>query len=757
MTKNQIKKTITASLGKIVLLTAISLLIGISSFYYFRYSPSTLLIEMKTSPAGYGQVFWNTGKGYNGLESYRFPLEGTDQLYTYEIPLPASKLKAVRLDPMESPGSFAIKSFRIKGRNSEHIWNYEKLRTELVLLQNVKGEIDNSVFFAGNATTDDPSVEINNIPGDLLEKTVSERIKLSILYMIGSFLILLSLSTVAFIKAIDKLQHVSERTWMLILGLGVFLTNIQIYWVKVFAQDDNNWLFIWQSVSPLNKKQAITFGTIIDRLMTWIAVAGNLYLARTLVLIVILIPLSLLLFRILRKLGYPLPVALFSAGLIGFFPGQTEIPIFINGSYVAEAMLIMAIAFWGGLKFLDSTDKYQWRWYTLSVLTFFWALNISELVVPTAAALIFCFLFWRHFEKKAWLLSVSIAILTAYHTYFHIIKNGRDVVQRSLKPFTLESFIKTFQEFMAWCSPSIYVLKEYSHQWTILIISIASLSLLIGLARSFILDAESKTVSNKRFFNTTEYGWRVILPLIWCLSSLCVLSVAYLRPRLALFPAFGLYLFLSFVMFEAFKKLKYVKTATVVLLIVLSLGSAMHHYKNVGEYYKPMNQAHNRLIEFGKQRHYPANAQIVIADMDTSTGGFWWWSTGYLRYAFSRADVSGLVGNEFMFSNIFKPATYTNGGMNGLNLEKPLFLYRLSRDKFKQLTYCLKWEDNDVNSNFTIYRIDAASGKATPLTEGKGLNAFLSEANSLAKQGVNRADIMWGGEPSKLDMQRLGL
>ena len=95
--------------------------------------------------------------------------------------------------------------------------------------------------------------------------------------------------------------------------------------------------------------------------------------------------------------------------------------------------------------------------------------------------------------------------------------------------------------------------------------------------------------------------------------------------------------------------------------------------------------------------------------------------------------------------------------MNGLNLNDPLFLYRHTAAGFQQLTYFLRWNDNNMESFFTIYCVDPETGVILPLKNGKGFSAYLAAVHDLSTKGVRRSDIVWGGEPTEADKLRLGM
>jgi len=555
-------------------------------------------------------------------------------------------------------------------------------------------------------------------------------------------------------KNADKWFSIPEEKWMLILALVIFLANIQIYSVQTLVQDDNHAYYFWQKGELPSQ---YTWKFYPNVLLTWTASKVDFFLARSMLLVGVLIPAALLLFRILIKLEYPLPVALFSSGLFGFSPGQTDIPIFINGSYTADAMLFMLIALWSGLNFLQDGDKRRWGWFISAIAFFYWALRISELVIPSTAALIFCFLFWSHFRKKAWFLSLSFALLALHQIYFHILHNSREVVKEA-KPLTSGGFLKVGQDFVDWCLPSLNIPQIAVSQWEIIIIITCSMCLVIALIRGFIPETEPLTIEKRGLGRRGAYIWRVIFPVILCLSTLMLMSVApWFRPRHALFPAVGLYLFLSFPLYEAFKQYKYGKTFIIIILIWLATGSMLQHYKNNDNAYSYINKIHEDFMRFAITVKYPPQSQIVVVNMNPQTCGFWYWSTGYLQSALNRNDISGLIGDDLMLIDPFIPANFSEGGMNGLVLDKPLFLYRKTDNGFTQLAYFLQWKENSMDSSFTLYQADPITGKITSLTNGRGRVAYLEAAESLSKQGINRSDIMWGGEPSIRDRQRLGL
>jgi len=752
------QSAVTGARSKVVIIMIACLIIGIISFFYLRYSPSSLLIEMKVSQSGYGQVFWDIGNGYSEQQSVKFRLDSSPKAAIYVVALPASELKSVRIDPMQSTGSFEITRLRLEGANGfRQELVAEKLREDLRLLHNViiNGDGDIAGGFFGKAITPDPAVEISNIPAGLSKNSVSKRTKLAFAYFAGSLIFLLSLSRIPAILQNDKIQNVQEKTWMFVLALMVFLGNLQIYWVQVLFRDDNEWFYYWSKAGslPLINTYNISYANYLNHVFLWVATAVNLYLGRTLVLVGIFIPLALLLFRVLRKLEYPLPVAFFTAGLICFFPGEVGGPIFVNGAYTAEALLFVMISVWSGMKFLEADDGFKTGWFMLCLLTFYWSLNVSELVVSIAAPLIFCFLCWRSFEKKAWVLSISIGLLTAYYGYFHILHRSRFVVKMA-KPLSLESMSGILGQLLNWSLPTPFFSQPHDYKWTIVVAVISGSGLLLRLSNKS--DSSIDTPSTPPNSQKRQFIWRAIFPGMFCLLPVIMMSMApWYATRHALFSVIGLYLFISYTTYEGFSR--YTKKAATFCMMIVFLGYMFLHYKNIYDFYAPKNSEHVDFIKFATQQNYPHNSQLVVANMgENTTSGHYSWSSGYLKHFLQREDINGLIGNEPMLANPFKPLS-AGKEVTGLNLREPVFLYRLESGTFKQLKYCLTWEDNRSDSTFTIYRVDPLSGKMTSLSKGEGLAELSAATAGLAKEGVTRSDIMWGGEPSGSDRQRLGL
>jgi len=546
----------------------------------------------------------------------------------------------------------------------------------------------------------------------------------------------------------DRLTPITEMQCQLLVLIVVTLANIRIYWLHILVEDDYYYgIYRWRELGSFPELSQETYW-FVNRSLCWIAGNVNVYLARSLVLFCIILPCALLVYSILRKLNYSRQVAIFTAVMVWLSSGQTEIPLFVNGSYTAEAMLVMLISFWCSLTFLENDTDFRWGWFVSALFFQFLALNMSELVVPSTAAIIFCYLCWSKFTKKAWLLSAALSVLVLYHTYFNILHGGRGMIKQS-HPLTYRSLGNVVLAFIDWSLPPTFISyfdDNIWHKWLVFV-------LLLLLSCSVLVKKFSKTSRIVSSIFRNEFIWRAVFPLLLFLFPLVIMSIApWFHPRHAIFPAMGFYLYFSFTIRELLRKnhnvLIFIMAATIA-------GAVIKHDSSIEQAYAKSNKDHAQFVEFSATRQFPPKSQIVVVNMDVATCGYGYWSSGYLEYALKRKDVSGLVGKEFNLIDPFKKHEYSAGGMNGLSINDPIFLYRKNNGHFEQLNYFLQWKQSNTDADFVVYEIDAHTGKISAICNGAGLKSFLAKSRELLLKGVKRSDILWGGEFTPDDRKRM--
>jgi len=211
----------------------IIIIITVIGLNYFAYTPQNIIIDMRASQPDSAQIFFDTGNGYNEEESYIFKLKDNSNIVTYSLPLPAKRLTSIRIDPMNSKGSFQIKSIKITNSMSEYEWSEKKLYEELSPLNHVKVMGTNPNLFNAEATGDDPSLQIKNIP--VINKTPL----IKRLYFTLIIILLFSTFISIFIRINLKNLIFSLKTskFNLILFLIVFLTVFHFSFSPIITHD----------------------------------------------------------------------------------------------------------------------------------------------------------------------------------------------------------------------------------------------------------------------------------------------------------------------------------------------------------------------------------------------------------------------------------------------------------------------------------------------------------------------------------------
>lgn len=133
--------------------------IWINLYPYFLYSGRNLAIEMKTSVAGYGQIYFDQGSNYREKESHRFAIRPTPNFETYNIGLPESAVKSIRFDPIDNKGPFEVKSLTIETRDEKWIWEGDELSKKIIPLQQITVRNTEKIF-TGFSTGEDPNFHV---------------------------------------------------------------------------------------------------------------------------------------------------------------------------------------------------------------------------------------------------------------------------------------------------------------------------------------------------------------------------------------------------------------------------------------------------------------------------------------------------------------------------------------------------------------------------------------------------------------------
>ncbi|HWR39069.1 MAG TPA: hypothetical protein VN611_06185 [Patescibacteria group bacterium] len=133
--------------------------VAVASYFYFGRLPGTMSLQLETSEMGIGQVYFDTGEGFNERESVSFHLRPAPETM-YTLPLPSKPIRSIRIDPMERPGYFHIQALTLSAGGRSDVWPLAELSTRLQPLTQVEilpagAEISG---LSGRSTGNDPAL-----------------------------------------------------------------------------------------------------------------------------------------------------------------------------------------------------------------------------------------------------------------------------------------------------------------------------------------------------------------------------------------------------------------------------------------------------------------------------------------------------------------------------------------------------------------------------------------------------------------------
>lgn len=212
-----------------------AVLLWINSYPYFLYSGRNLAIEMKTSVAGHGQIYFDQGNDYQEKESHRFEIRPTSDFETYKIDLPETAVKSIRFDPIDEKGLFEIKSVTIYTRDDKWIWEGEELSKRITPLQQITVQNKNTIF-TGFSTGKDPNFHVQGFTVPENRHTIMRTLIVIFLFTAGvtlfgflCFLVIEILIRSGHLHQREKTIHFSVAQ-KISLGLLVFSVIIFYLW-----------------------------------------------------------------------------------------------------------------------------------------------------------------------------------------------------------------------------------------------------------------------------------------------------------------------------------------------------------------------------------------------------------------------------------------------------------------------------------------------------------------------------------------------
>jgi len=538
-----------------------------------------------------------------------------------------------------------------------------------------------------------------------------------------------------------SLQNRSKIISYVIIGLVVVLFNLKSLGVHVIILDD---FAHYAEIVEGKFGYARLHRSLIDPFFFYFFAKIMSYsapMARAGILILFMLPLSFIVYHICTKyLSFPMTLSIFCAIIPQVLPGQAYVPTFVIGSYNTWSLLIFFLAVLFFLKYLEQKKTAFWLG---GILFYFGAVDSTETSIFLAAPLVIALLWFRKFNRRHIIVILGILVVAAYKVTFVLLAPYSNV--NTPRYFGWREILTRLRRMLTWDLPNPGINESLA---LFIFVAIVAVGLILLVAKPIGLQMLPE-MAEKNHFEPSERFRMIGLSLLgisWvCASILPFLASTYFSSRYAYILGFGLNFLCILAVYSIFERgilKKY--HVTVVLLAILTVFVGMERVKRVEATFKWPDWVHASIQSSLKKYDFPKESQIVIVGPATGylmTGGYWNWSSGYLKYATGRADLSGLVGKEDKFYDPFVRSERSYSfQMHGLDMNKPLFLFRFEKGALEQLQYYLQWREEKGRIEWSIYHLDAGNGKASKYATGNR-----KTFERLERNGITRREVLWSG------------
>lgn len=162
------------------------LLVSISIFFHETYRGYTLTLDLQAS-AGVGQVYWDSGAGFDEMQSRTFPLQSPGSYQQYVLHIPAHHLAGLRLDPLTGRGAFALKRLTLTRGATTHVWSGAELCRSLVPNRDVGSLTCDSGELRAETVSIDPNLTLTGVSAALAPEQSIAPLRLAAFYGLTAF------------------------------------------------------------------------------------------------------------------------------------------------------------------------------------------------------------------------------------------------------------------------------------------------------------------------------------------------------------------------------------------------------------------------------------------------------------------------------------------------------------------------------------------------------------------------------------------
>jgi hypothetical protein len=548
------------------------------------------------------------------------------------------------------------------------------------------------------------------------------------------------------------------RIYILIAVPVILFNLVVVFGLNVLLQDDaGRYYRIVNGLFPFKFWKEGLFLCSLTEWISWTLMVISPQLIRVIYVVFLMVPLSCVIYNLFRKLGFPTETAYVAAILPNILPAQNLVPAFINGSYILLGLLVIMGCFFKSFAYLEIEDRKNRRMLFYAVLCFLISTQLMDQAVFLFPVLLLAVLGYRKLTRKHFSLALSLTLAVSYKLIWVLLAPRGTAKITPLQGSIMLSRLKNY--FFAML-PFPDLLEPYRDIVLIIIIVVMITGLILSLRdpdNTFIRPLSFSHLTYRQFVFYI-YGFL----LVWTIGNIFafITMSRFETVRYGYIAAYGLNALLLVSLYSILKRIFKAKSLLInTTFIIIIFISGLSRTIELKSYYDRLNKNQFQIQKKLSSLNLPMNSQIVIyLKNGENYWGFWNTSSGHLKYILKRKDIDGLIGSKtkvpyFDFHDPFNPNCRgfgTDDLMNGLSLNRPLFLFVENKSGFRQYGYALQWQGKTPEAPWTIHKVSQFTGTILPFASGIGLEDYVLKIKELGRSGIRQSDILWGG-PTKED------
>lgn len=217
--------------GVVLCVGAVLGIVGIIS------APIQVDVQMQTKEKGFLQIYVDTGKGFNEMQSKRIRLSAHPDFSHYAISIRANGIRAIRIDPLEAQGQFELLGMQIDYLFWHRQWHGHRELNKLLSTHEVDVKSTGGATLSAQATGNDPSLVITDVE-DLKHWQLAATIFFAMFGVVTAFLLLVVIRHFGGIKTALTNWH----TPLFIIVITATLLRIN-YWARSGLPTEPSQLF----------------------------------------------------------------------------------------------------------------------------------------------------------------------------------------------------------------------------------------------------------------------------------------------------------------------------------------------------------------------------------------------------------------------------------------------------------------------------------------------------------------------------------